>query len=109
MARPARMRRASAENDRPTDGGRSSQRILEDAADPRMARFAADPRIARFAGDHGSLHPGLQQLVRLLARRTAQHSRRGLGFSPIEVVLPLLVLALLLLALSLLSTHFSGP
>ena len=100
MARPARMRRASAENDRPTDGGRSSQRILEDAADPRMARFA---------GGHGSLHPGLQQLVRLLARRTAQHSRRGLGFSPIDVVLPLLVLALLLLALSLLSTHFSGP
>lgn len=102
MAQSGRLRRESAETSRPTEataGGRSSPRILEDAV---------EPRVTRCAGGDGSLHPGLQQLARLLARRSALRYRRGLGASSLNAVTALMILALLMLALFLLTAHFNG-
>ena len=106
MARPARMQRGSGEEAEQSDGmsiARPSRSITGSA--PVLIRDGA-----LHAESDGAVHPGLQQITRLLARQAAlRHRRRSLGCSVIEFPFALAIVALLLMACLFLASHLMGP
>ena len=106
MARPAGTRRGAVKEVQPpeaTGAARSAQPVAAGAPIP-------DDRVARFARSDGPVHPGLQQLARLLARQAAlRHRRRSLGCSLAEFAFALAIVALLLMACLFLASHLMGP